>query len=324
MMRRILLALVLNIAACLFLTSAAQAQSCTFSATNVVFGAVDTLGGGTTNTVGTITAQCSSFVGLVSSITMTINIGDGRGGATASGRQMASLTTTTPLGYQLYSDPARTQVFGSNYWSGGGAPVTLVGANLLSLQSGDSVQVQVYGRVPAGQTSVVPGSYQSVFDRNPTDVRVDYRTCNLLLICTNRTATFAFTVQATVSANCLVTATNLDFGLAGLLNANHDAASQISVTCTPLSAYSIGLNAGLYAGAVNARRMRDGAGHLIAYGLFQNTGRTVPWGALGDGTAQPGTGSGGVQAYSVYGRVPRQTTPPAGLYSDSVVVTITY
>ena len=65
MMRRLLLALAVNLAACLFLTGTAQAQSCTFSATNVVFGSVDTLGGGATNTVGTITAQCSSFVGLV-------------------------------------------------------------------------------------------------------------------------------------------------------------------------------------------------------------------------------------------------------------------
>ncbi|WP_299505701.1 spore coat U domain-containing protein [Cypionkella sp.] len=323
-MRRILWTLALTIAACFCVASTAQAQSCTFSATNLAFGAVDTLGAGATDTTGTITVRCSAFVGLLSSMTMTISIGEGRGGATASSRRMAGLTTATPLTYQLYSNAARTQIIGSSYWSFGGSPITLSGATLLSLQSGSAVQVQVYGRVTGGQTNVVPGSYQSVFDRNPTDVRVDYRTCSLLLLCTNRTGTFTFTVQASVSANCLVSATDLNFGSVGLLDKNHDASSQINVTCTPLSAYSVGLNAGLHSRANGARRMQDGAGHQIEYGLFQNAGRTLSWGALSSGTAQTSAGSGGAQQYSVYGRVPLQPTPPAGIYSDSVAVTITY
>jgi hypothetical protein len=48
-------------------------------------------------------------------------------------------------------------------------------------------------------------------------------------------------------------------------------------------------------------------------GLGNTTGHTVG-----------GTGTGSSQALTVYGRVASQTTPSAGSYSDSVVVTVTY
>jgi len=301
-----------------------EAQSCSFSATNVNFGAVDTLGSGNTDTVGTITISCSAFLGLLSSISMTINIGEGRGGANSSTRQMTSLTTATPLTYQLYSDSARTQVFGSNYGSYGGSPVTLSGGALLTALTTSSVQVQLYGRAPGGQTSVVPGTYLSRFDRNPQDVRVDYRTCNLLLFCTDRVGTFTFDVLATVSPNCLVTAGDLNFGSVGLLNTNIDASSQISVTCTAMSDYNIGLDHGLHGSGPGDRVMEDIAGNRIHYELFQNAGRTLVWGTLAGGAAQASSGSGTTQMFSVFGRVPPQTTPPPGLYSDTIVVTVTY
>ena len=36
------------------------------------------------------------------------------------------------------------------------------------------------------------------------------------------------------------------------------------------------------------------------------------------------TGSGASQAYTVYGRVPMQTTPAAATYTDTITVTVTY
>ena len=305
-------------------SGAVQAQTCTFSATAINFGAVDTLGSGAINSAGTITASCSAFVGLLSSMTMTINVGEGRGGAIASTRQMTSLATATPLNFQLYRDAARTQVFGSNYWAFGGAPITVSGSSLTTLSGGGSAVFNVFGRVAGGQATVVPGSYQSVFDRNPLDVRVDYRTCNLLLFCTNRTATFTFTVSATVAANCLVSATNLGFGAVGVLSTNVDAASQINVTCTPLSAYNIGLNYGQHSSAPGVRNMQSGAGSRVLYGIYQNAGRTQPWGTLADGIARAASGLGSSQAFPVFGRVPPQATPPPGLYSDTIIVTVTY
>lgn len=283
---------------------------------------MDTLSSAPANTTGTVTIQCGAFLGLLSSISMTVSLGEGRGGASTASRFMTSSTTATTLTYQLYRDSGRTQVWGSSYWANGGAPVELSKAQLLD--TGGTFQLQIYGRVAGGQNAAVPGSYASVFSLNPTDVRVDYRTCTLILLCTNRTATFPFTVQAAVSPNCLVTASDLAFGSVGLLDVNHDAASGISVTCTPLSSYSIGLGNGLHSATTVDRRMQSGAGLQIGYGLFRNAGRTLAWGSLASGTSQPAAGSGGVQQFAVYGRVPPQATPPAGVYSDSIVVTITY
>jgi len=61
------------------------------------------------------------------------------------------------------------------------------------------------------------------------------------------------------------------------------------------------------------------------YGLYKDIDRTQPWGdASTPGSTVSGTGSGANQTLTVYGRVPPQTTPSAGVYADTVVVTVTY
>ena len=61
----------------------------------------------------------------------------------------------------------------------------------------------------------------------------------------------------------------------------------------------------------------------ITYGLYRNTQRTQPWSEAA-GEVASGTGTGLLQSVPVYGRVPAQTTPGAGIYSDTVVATVTY
>ncbi|RWR45739.1 SCPU domain-containing protein [Sinirhodobacter ferrireducens] len=323
-MRRAIAALLSALLLWFGATAAARAQSCSFSATDVVFGAVDVLGGSPTDSSGIIHADCSTFLGLLSSITLTISIGEGLGGASSGARQMVSGTTATALNYQLYRDAARSQVLGSNYWSYGGAPITLNDASLLNLLTTTGLDIPIYGRVSGGQAGVAPGSYASVFSRDPTDVRVDYRTCNLLLLCVNRSASFSFTVSATVPPDCLVTAGDLDFGTTGVLSAALDATSAISVTCTLGSAFDVGLNYGFYGSGPGDRQMRSTAGDAVSYRLYRDAARSLDWGTLADGLAQAGAGQGAAQAFTVYGRVPAQATPPPGAYSDTVVVTVTY
>jgi len=171
---------------------------------------------------------------------------------------------------------------------------------------------------------VAPGSYASLFDRDPIDVRVDYRACTLLLLCTDHTETFTFEARAQVAPECLVTAGNLDFGTVGVLNGNIDSSSQIDVTCTRDTAYDLELNYGLYGTAPGGRRMQDGAANEVQYELYQDAARSNVWGEAADGADQVGAGGGGTQNYTVFGRVPPQTTPPPGAYSDTVVVTVTY
>ncbi len=70
--------------------------------------------------------------------------------------------------------------------------------------------------------------------------------------------------------------------------------------------------------------MSKGA-ETVTYGLYKDTDRAQPWGdAATPGSTVAGTGNGATQTLTVYGRVPPQATPSAGVYTDTVVVTVTY
>lgn len=72
------------------------------------------------------------------------------------------------------------------------------------------------------------------------------------------------------------------------------------------------------------RRMVS-AGRYVVYGLYQDAARSKPWGTnTGSGETLSGTGTGLTQSHTVYGRVAPQSAPPAGTYTDTVVVTVTY
>jgi len=308
----------------LLLAGTGAARACTFTASDVVFGQVDVLSNTPTDAVGNIQISCATFLGLLSSIDMRIHLGEGQGGLSGNLRRMTSGTTSAHLGYELYQDPARTVMFGGDYGSHGGQPLRLTGASVLSLLTTSGVTVPIYGRVPGGQNLAAPASYSSAFARDPIDVRVDYRTCNLLLLCTNRTASFSLTVRAQVVPECRLVADDLDFGSAGMLDRAVDATSQIRVTCTAGSSYNVGIGYGLHGSSANSRHMQDPAGNLVAYHLYRDSARTLGWGQLADGLALTAAGSGTAQTFTVHGRVPPQNTPPPGNYSDTVVVTVTY
>ncbi len=138
------------------------------------------------------------------------------------------------------------------------------------------------------------------------------------------TATGSFQVQINIQANCIVaSASDLNFGNAGVLSANIDSTSTISVQCTTTTPYTIGFNQGVNGGSVTTRQMA-GAGGLINYALFRDAGRTLNWGSTAGSDTLAGVGNGAVQNYTVYGRVPAQTTPAPALYTDTITVTVTY
>lgn len=316
-------------AACLALLGSVatlRAQSCTFTPTDVVFGAVDVLGGGATDGVGNIAIRCSSGnLDLLRSFEMRINLGDGAAGVIGTQRRMTSSSTSTALAYDLYRDSARSQVFGGTNSSRGGQSRDLSGTDTLRQMITTGFNVPIYARAAAQQPTVSPGTYQSAFNRGQPDALVEYRGCLLNIVCPNwTTATFSFNVRAQVQPNCRVVADDLDFGTHGFLDRAVDAASQIRVTCTAGTAHSLGIGYGLQGTGLADRHMRDLAGNRIRYELFRNEGRTQPWGLVTDGNAAVSAGTGSTSALTVYGRVPAQATPRPGNYTDTVVVTVTY
>ncbi|HSW12642.1 MAG TPA: spore coat U domain-containing protein [Solimonas sp.] len=138
-----------------------------------------------------------------------------------------------------------------------------------------------------------------------------------------------FQALITIQNTCALTTTptNLNFGTQGVLIANVDTTSTIKVTCTTGADYDIGLDAGANessANDVDTRRMTDGSSHYVGYNMYSNAGRTTVWGDIVDTSTVGSTGTGAEQSFTVYGRVPVQTTPQAGNYADTVTVTVTY
>lgn len=135
-----------------------------------------------------------------------------------------------------------------------------------------------------------------------------------------------FTVQITIQAACQInSAGNLNFSNHGVLSTNVDATSQIVVQCTAGTSFSLGLSPGAGAGASVATRFMTGpAAATISYSLYRDSNHTQVWGETIGSDRQTGTGNGAPQAYTVYGRVPAQTTPAQGTYTDTVRATLTY
>jgi spore coat protein U-like protein len=105
------------------------------------------------------------------------------------------------------------------------------------------------------------------------------------------------------------------------------------VQCTNTTPYSIGLDNGTHVSGSQRRMYSASTGSYISYNVYTDSARSSAWSAStsatsctnGGGTCSLGTGTGATQAaVTVYGRVPPQTTPAIGTYTDTVVVTVTY
>jgi spore coat protein U-like protein len=312
--------------------SIALAQTCSWTVPNVNFGSVYTLSGADTDVTAQVSINCSGFTNLIllgNLVRLCPNIGAGSAGATASARQMDhSGNPAEELNYQFY-DQSPPTVWGSNYsWANAAGPPTLT--LMLNLSGAGSLTRTLYGRVFGGQSTALPGSYMSTF--SGTDAQLRYQQCSSLLTCPacstslSRSSNTIFTASATVADNCLISATNLNFGTEGLLNANVDATNTISITCTRGTAWMASLNAGSSAGGtVASRRMTGPNAATIGYTIYRNAARTEVWGngTLGTSTVT-GTGSGIGEGATGYGRVPPQSTPRSGTYTDTVILTVTY
>ncbi len=273
----------------------------------------------------TLTYTCRNddpWWGSTYSGTVCFSIGDGtQGGGAANPRRM--LNGSQPLWFQLYQDPARTLIWGSSFF-GVNSPLVVN----LTLGQGQQVTQSrtMYGRVVGGQTTAIPGNYTDDFNGSHTAVAINQRTGNTAPgSCTTSQVPslhFGFVASAIVSSQCSVSAGTLNFGNAGLLTSATDSSTAVSVQCANGVPYQVGLGNGQNASG-SIRRMRN-ATRYVTYEVYRNSARTQRWGNTLNTDTVTGTGNGNIQNLSVYGRVPAQTTPNAGTYTDVVVVTVTY
>jgi len=131
-----------------FASTADAAVSCGVSTTGVAFGAYDPILGQARDTSGTISVSCTGNSGDAVSYSILLSAGDG----TFSSRVMAG--SAVPLQYNLYTDIARSQVWGDG--TGG----TIVVSDSYSLSSSPTVRnYTVYGRIPSGETNITAAAY---------------------------------------------------------------------------------------------------------------------------------------------------------------------
>ena len=291
--------------------------SCSFSVSAIDFGNVNVITGAGINTSGSISISCKGG-SAYNWVTICPNIEYGSGNPSAwNPRQMDS--GGNKLNYNLYH-PGTFTIWGSFLWAHSARPPVL--RYRLDSSGRGNWTTTIDARIASGQTAAAPGFYVSSF--SGSDVKFDYRmgyssSCAL----PDGTESPPFQVRANVIAYCEVSATDIDFGTAGVLDANVDSTGQISVRCTNGTPYQVKLNGGLAgAGSPDQRRMTKGS-ESVRYGIYRDSARTQGWGDQ-PGNVANGTGNGNAQVFTTYGRVFPQTTPSPGTYTDTVVVTVVY
>lgn len=271
----------------------AAAVSCSTYASQVVFG---NYSGSVINVTATITVQCDT---AGTAFQIGLNQG-GTSGATITNRMMFGGTGgSNTLGYKLFSNASHTANWGN---SSGTGWVTdkIVTAN-------QAQNYTVYAQMPANENSPT-GSY--------TD------TVMISVTGSFTTATGNFSVTATVAPSCSITANTLNFG--AYTGAAASATSTLTVNCANTTPYNVGLDQGQASGAtVTTRKMKNGS-NTLNYSLYSDSGRTKNWGNTVGTDTVTGTGSGGPQSLTVYGRIPSGQMPVPGSYTDSVIATLTY
>nr|CUV22716.1 Sigma-fimbriae tip adhesin [Ralstonia solanacearum]CUV34395.1 Sigma-fimbriae tip adhesin [Ralstonia solanacearum]CUV39681.1 Sigma-fimbriae tip adhesin [Ralstonia solanacearum]CUV60066.1 Sigma-fimbriae tip adhesin [Ralstonia solanacearum] len=301
----------------------ASAQSCSVASASLNFGSISPVQAGNTDTSTTLTVSCSGFLLQGTVARACLNLGVGSGDTGISPRVLSA--GANQLQYNLYADSARSVVWGGRTTPA--TPAIQVDVSLGLLGFG-SATVTVYGRVPGGQTTVPAGAYTQSFSGTAATVYAlpnpGSTTCSSI---TSNPTTFSLSTSATLVSDCLIGATNLDFGTAGLLTSALTASSAITLNCTNQTPWTLALSAGSGSGATVSGRLltRGGDTQTVGYNLYTSSAYTTAWGdGTGGSSTVAGTGTGLAQSTTVFGRVPAQTTPRAGTYTDTIIVTVTY
>lgn len=190
------------------------------------------------------------------------------------------------------------------------------------------------GIVPAGQNDIPAYAY---YNYNMT-MRIRWNTetsTDALVSCQSGQAQNSATnggntqSSASVSDSCAIqSVSNLDFGqleASTLRQQTTKSRAQIQARCPLGTAFSLGLDNGSH-GTGDSRQMCNSNGRCLTYTLWQDSAASLPWGNTPHvNRMEVSSASGSVQSFSVYGEVPAgQTVEGDGIFSDDVVITLTY
>jgi len=147
------------------------------------------------------------------------------------------------------------------------------------------------------------------------------------------TAQTTFTVTATVSANCTISATGISFTydpIATNATTAATASGSVTIACTKGAGPTVGLSAGANAGKVAGvtRAMANGA-NFLGYELFQPNapiGNGGVWTDIGGANPfNPGVSPGKApRAFTVNATIPAGQDVAVGSYTDTITATVNF
>lgn len=254
---------------------------------------------------------------LVSSNTVTGTIVSSRN-ATANQPQLFNAVTQSSIPYVICEDRAcsRTYSIGSAMtWRAN----SLVG--ILGMFNASDGTLPLYLRTTPG-VNVPAGTYTDTLTINWA-----YRICAVgafgVCIYDTGQATSTINITLNVSNDCSIdSAPDLDFGTAALPRDFNTVSSSLNIRCTRNAAYRISLSSSNPL-ASNWRQMsatRDGRESLLQYQLYKPGGSV--WGENNDISTE---GTGAVQVIPYSARInPQQQSQPAGRYSETITVMLSY
>lgn len=136
---------------------AALGADCSITAVNLDFGVYDPVAASPDDAVGTVVVTCR-YLNAATRVNYSVTLSSGSQSTNFTSRQMANgARPTARLGYNVYTDAARSRIWGN----GAGGTVIASGAMTVGPGQGNSTRSAthtVYGRVPALQDAV-PGTY---------------------------------------------------------------------------------------------------------------------------------------------------------------------
>lgn len=132
----------------------------------------------------------------------------------------------------------------------------------------------------------------------------------------------ALALVATPTGACQIDVEPVSFGVVEH-DRRTDGIGRITVSCDAPRPFLIGIGPGQ---GGSERRMTGPDGATLRYDLYADPGRNLPWGDDQTGGSAVGGVSDGVHpdTFTIYGRIPAQGGKPPGIYTDSLLVTLSF
>jgi spore coat protein U-like protein len=139
------------------------------------------------------------------------------------------------------------------------------------------------------------------------------------------TATGTMPLSVGIGTTCTVASSGFGFGSFANTTTAINQTVGAYVTCSNGLTYFVDMDPGLNPTASNGSRQFASGANRLTYNIYKDAAHTQVWGTAMSGGTQPYfTGTGTQQFQAGYLQIPAQTTPPTGIYNDTITITATF